>query len=190
MLLETQLHLKQRRKNLDLFWYEDEILAGVLFFINTNAIVFQFITFHALIYILINTCYAFRAILRRGIKYNWFQRPVVDHWGLRRHALVNLWRTGGETLVNKPGMVRNIYCILIYVPNVIGEVVKTSNFPDMSSSFIKKYKLEIKFYLFWKGYLPPPLLHLIFFSKQNLRIRTLHVLIHQYSSTYTVANSC
>lgn len=81
MLLETQLHLKQRRKNLDLFWYEDEILAGVLFFINTNAIVFQFITFHALIYILINTksCYAFRAILRRGIKYNWFQRPVVDH---------------------------------------------------------------------------------------------------------------
>lgn len=52
MLLETQLHLKQRRKNLDLFWYEDEILAGVLFFINTNAIVFQFITFHALIYML------------------------------------------------------------------------------------------------------------------------------------------
>lgn len=79
MLLETQLHLKQRRQNLDLFWYEDETLAGVLFFINTNAIVFQFITFHALIYILINTCYAFRAILRRGIKYNWFQRPVVDH---------------------------------------------------------------------------------------------------------------
>lgn len=76
------------------------------------------------------TCYAFRAILRRGIRYNWFQRPVVDHWGLRRHALVNLWRTGGETLVNKPGMVRNISCILIYVPKVIGEVVKTSNFPD------------------------------------------------------------
>lgn len=92
---------------------------------------------------LINTCYAFRAILRRGIRYNWFQRPVVDHWGLRRHALVNLWRTGGETLVNKPGMVRNISCILIYVPKVIGEVVKTSNFPDMSSFFHQEIQIWI-----------------------------------------------
>lgn len=107
-----------------------------------HTIVFQFVTFHALIYILINTCYSFRAILRRGIRYNWFQRPVVDHWGLRRHALVNLWRTGGETLVNKPGMVRNISCILIYVPNVIGEVVKTSNFPDMSSIFHQEIQIR------------------------------------------------
>lgn len=97
-----------------------------------------------------NTCNAFRAILRRGIKYNWFQRPVVDHWGLRRHALVNLWRTGGETLVNKPGMVRNICCILIDVPNVIGEVDKTSNFPYMSSFFHQEIQIWNKFLPFLK----------------------------------------
>lgn len=42
---------------------------------------------------------------------------------------------GGEILVNKFGMVRNIFCILIYVFKVIGEVVKIFNFFDMSLFF-------------------------------------------------------